>query len=85
MPPEQRAVQIGGTYFDMVHYWDSWDSSVSIVTDYGLDDWMIRVWILVETWNFSLQHCAQTGSGAHPASCPVGTGGSFPEGKVAWA
>jgi hypothetical protein len=33
--------------------------------------------------NFSLHHCIQTGSGAHPASYPVGTGGSFPDGKAA--
>jgi hypothetical protein len=26
--------------------------------------------------------CVQTGSGAHPASCTVGTGGSFPGGKA---
>jgi hypothetical protein len=25
--------------------------------------------------------CVQTGSGAHPASCTMGTGGSFPGGK----
>jgi hypothetical protein len=30
-------------------------------------------------------HSAQTGSGAHPASYPIGTRGSFPEGKVAGA
>jgi hypothetical protein len=28
--------------------------------------------------NFSLHHCVQTGSGAHPASYPLGTRGSFP-------
>jgi hypothetical protein len=26
--------------------------------------------------------CAQTGSGAHPASCTAGTGGPFPGGKA---
>jgi hypothetical protein len=26
--------------------------------------------------------CVQTGPGAHPASCTVGTGGSFPGGKA---
>jgi hypothetical protein len=26
--------------------------------------------------------CVQTGSGAHPASCPIGTGGNFPGGKA---
>jgi hypothetical protein len=28
--------------------------------------------------SFSLQHCVQTGSGAHPSSYPMGTGSSFP-------
>jgi hypothetical protein len=42
-------------------------SSGSIVSDYGLDDIAIGV---------------QTGSGAHPASCTVGTGGPFPGGKA---
>jgi hypothetical protein len=31
--------------------------------------------------DFSLLHSVQTGSGAHPASHPVGTGGSFPSDK----
>jgi hypothetical protein len=35
--------------------------------------------------NFSLHHCIQNGSVAHPASYPVGTRGSFPGGKVASA
>jgi hypothetical protein len=26
--------------------------------------------------------CVQTGSGAHPASCTMGTGGSFPGGEA---
>jgi hypothetical protein len=52
----------------------SWDNSVSITTGYGLDDLMIRVWFPKGIGNFSLWHCVQTGSGAHPASCPVDTG-----------
>jgi hypothetical protein len=32
--------------------------------------------------DFSSNLCAQTGSGAHPASCPVGTVGPFPGGKA---
>jgi hypothetical protein len=28
--------------------------------------------------NFSLHHRVQNGAGTHPASCPLGTGGSFP-------
>jgi hypothetical protein len=34
---------------------------------------------------FSLFHVVQTGSGADAASYPIGTGGSFPEGKAAGA
>jgi hypothetical protein len=33
--------------------------------------------------DFSSNLCVQTGSGAHPASCPMGTGGPFPGGKSA--
>jgi hypothetical protein len=33
--------------------------------------------------DFSSNLCVQTGSGAHPASCPMGTGGLLPGGK-AW-
>jgi hypothetical protein len=32
--------------------------------------------------DFSSSLCVQTGSGAHPASCTMGTGGSFPGGKA---
>jgi hypothetical protein len=35
--------------------------------------------------NFSIHHRLQTGSGAHPASYPMGTRGSFPEGRAAGA
>jgi hypothetical protein len=35
--------------------------------------------------NFSLHHRVQNGSGAHPASYPLGTRGSFPGGKAAGA
>jgi hypothetical protein len=37
--------------------------------------------------DFSLLHRVQTGSGAHPASYVMGTGGSFPDDKeaVAWS
>jgi hypothetical protein len=34
---------------------------------------MVSVRVLTEVGNFSLHHCVQTGSGAHPASCPMGT------------
>jgi hypothetical protein len=32
--------------------------------------------------DFSFLHVIQTGSGAHSASYPMGTGGSFPRGKM---
>jgi hypothetical protein len=35
--------------------------------------------------NFRLHHVVQTGSGAHPASYPMGTGDSFPGVKAARA
>jgi len=34
---------------------------------------------------FSLRHRVQTCSGVHPVSYPMGTGGSFPGGKVTGA
>jgi hypothetical protein len=52
----------------------SWDSSVSRASGYGLDDRMIGVRFPAGTGNFSLRHRVQTGSGAHPASYPMGTG-----------
>jgi hypothetical protein len=55
------------------------DSSGSIVSDYGLDDRAIGVRFLAGEKDFSCSLCVQTGSGAHPASCPMGTG-SFPRG-----
>jgi hypothetical protein len=49
------------------------DSSVGIALGYGLDDWGSRVRFLAGAGNFSLHHRVQNGSGAHPASYPVGT------------
>jgi hypothetical protein len=48
---------------------------------------MIGVRFPAEAGNFSLRHLVQTGSGAHPASYPMGTRGSFPGGKAvsAWS
>jgi hypothetical protein len=54
------------------------DSSVSMVSDYGLDDRAIEVRSPAEAREFSSSLCVQTGSEAHPASCAVGTGGPFP-------
>jgi hypothetical protein len=46
-------------------------------------DLMTGVRSPTEAEDFSSSLCIQTGSGAHPASCTVGTGGLFPGGK-AW-
>jgi hypothetical protein len=49
-------------------------SSVSIVSDYGVDDRSFEVRSPAGAKNFSSSLCVQTGSGAHPASCTIGTG-----------
>jgi hypothetical protein len=49
-------------------------NSVSIVSGYGLDDRAIQVRSPAEAKDFSFSLCVQNGSGAHPVSCPVGTG-----------
>jgi hypothetical protein len=61
------------------------DSSVGIALGYGLDDQGSRVGFPEGAGNFSLHHRVQNGSEAHPASYPMGTRGSFPEGKAAEA
>jgi hypothetical protein len=56
------------------------DSAVGIATGYGLDDKGVAVRFLA-VQDFSPLHVVQTGSGAHPASYPMGTGGYFPRVK----
>jgi hypothetical protein len=62
--------------------WRSRVSSGSIVSDYGLDDRAIGVRSRVGAEDFSSSLYVQTGSGAHPASYTIGTGGPFPGGKA---
>jgi hypothetical protein len=57
-------------------------SSGSIVSDYGMDDRAIGVRSQAGAKDFSSSLCVQTGSGAHPASCTMGTEGPFPGGKA---
>jgi hypothetical protein len=52
------------------------------VSDYGLDDRAIEVRSPTVAEDLSSSPCVQTGSGAHPASYPMGTGDSFPGGKA---
>jgi hypothetical protein len=61
------------------------DSSVGIGLGYGLDDRGLRVLFPAGAGNFSLHHREENGSGAHPASYPMGTRGSFLGGKAARA
>jgi hypothetical protein len=61
------------------------DSSVGIALGCGLDYRGSRVRFPAGAGNFSLHHRVQNGSGAHPASYPIGTRGSFPGGKAAGA
>jgi hypothetical protein len=53
------------------------------VSDYGLDDRAIGVRSPEEAKDFSCSFCVQTGSGAHPASCTMGTGGKARTGRDA--
>jgi hypothetical protein len=59
-------------------------SSGSIVSDYGLDDRAIEVRSPTGEEDFSSSPCVQTGSGAHPASYPMGTGVLSPGVKRSW-
>jgi hypothetical protein len=61
------------------------DSSVGIALDYWLDIRDSRVWFLAGAENFCLHHRVQNGSGAHLASYPMSTRGSFLVGKAAGA
>jgi hypothetical protein len=61
------------------------DISVGIALGYGLDDRGCRVRFPVGAAIFSLHHGVPNGSGAHPASYPMGTKGSIPGGKAAGA
>jgi hypothetical protein len=52
-------------------------------TGYGLDDLSSGFRFPAGAGNFSLHHCVQNDSGSHPASYPMGTGGSLSGGKAA--
>jgi hypothetical protein len=53
-------------YFRIV---SGYDRAIGVLSPAGAND-------------FSSNLCVQTGSGAHPASCTMGTGGPFPGGKA---
>jgi hypothetical protein len=90
-PPEDWR-QKHGQLINLFHYYiavtyinKSRDSSVGIALGYRLDDRDSRVRFLAGAGHFSLHHRVQNSSGAHPASYPMGTSGSFPGGKAAAA
>jgi hypothetical protein len=60
-------------------------STASKIKLSGLDDRGSRARFPAGTGYFSLHHRVQNGSGAHPASYPMGTRGSFPGGTAAEA
>jgi hypothetical protein len=61
-----------------------WIGPITVLNKtYGLDDRGSRVRFPAGAGNFSLRHRVQNGSGAHPASYPMDTRGSFPVGKAA--
>jgi hypothetical protein len=62
--------------FPIVHF-AVWSLSSSV----RLDDWAIGVQSLAGAKDFSSSLCVQTGSGAHLASCTMGTGGVLSPGQ----
>jgi hypothetical protein len=60
-------------------------TSVCIETKQQVMGWAIGVQFPAGAGNFSLRHRVQTGSGAHPASYPMGIGGLFLGSKAARA
>jgi hypothetical protein len=60
------------------------DSAVGIANGNGLGDRGVGVRVPVGS-RISLLHIVRTGSGVHPTSYPIGTGGYFPGGKAAGA
>jgi hypothetical protein len=85
-PQSPFKLQIQVLYFyvilEFVFLCGSRSSSDSMVSDYGLDDRAIEVRSPTGAEDFSSRLYVQTGSGAHPASYPMSTGGPFPGGKA---
>jgi hypothetical protein len=67
-------------FIELLQKTESRGSSGGIVSNYGLDDRAIEV--RSPTEDFSSSPCVKTGSGAHPASYPMGTGGPFHGGEA---
>jgi hypothetical protein len=63
------------------HEQETWKIHSLRLSDYGLDDQAIEDRSPAGAKDFSSSLCVQTGSGAHPATCTMGTGGTFPGAK----
>jgi hypothetical protein len=70
------------TLFPVLTAFDESHCSSVIVSDYGLDDWAIKVRCPAQTKDVSSDFCVENGSRAHSACCSMGTGGLFPGGKA---
>jgi hypothetical protein len=83
--PVSRTPILRGPFenFVVTPYYKSRDNSVGIAVGYGLGDRGSRIRFPAGAGNFSLHHRVHNGSGAHPASYPMGTRGSFPGAKAA--
>jgi hypothetical protein len=57
-------------------------STVPIKIIFPIENWTAEDRSPTGAEDFSSKLCVQTSSGAHSASYTMGTGGSFPEGKV---
>jgi hypothetical protein len=75
MSTQYRLVQSGKTANGGCSAGQGSSEPVAPRTGYRLDDRAIEVRYPAETTDVSSSLCVQTGSGAHPASCPMGTGG----------
>jgi hypothetical protein len=68
-----------------ITWWVSFTCTAQSALGYGLDDRGSRVRFSAGAGSFSLHHRVQNCSGAHPASCPMRTRGSFLGDKAAGA
>jgi len=62
-----------------------WEPGCSIRCSDEATGWMIGVRFPAEVRNFSIRYRVKSGSGAHPASYPMGTVFPFPWSKAAGA
>jgi hypothetical protein len=71
-----------GSFTKMCRHIPILGAAVAQAIYYLTEGWTIGVRSPTGTEHSSSSSCVQTGSGAHPASYPMGTGGSFRGGKV---